>query len=424
MKLPTLKSLIKICRKHIFSILLGLLSIIKKDSKVICILSIIISLFSFNILDNDCSKNINDNESNCSNESDQKWSDMLKQKLNNLNTTNNVDNNKVDSWLNKEEDLEFKEFKKKNGVNNDFENTNIEKNISTEIKKKSSKIINKVIDKNNNKKWYKDSKEQILKNYKDNIMDDFVLNVTDENRHLLICNLRTYPNIDFYFKLYITDYGNKKLNQLIMLRDIQNWMCNSNITNEEFENIAIPIYLILKDHKSDNEIMTFEVFRLYIYEKEQNKKQCFVAKGDQYLAVEEILDILFKNNYIQNLCNDKNYDSYNLCDNNELCSFLDKLLSGCTLNTSNKDDKVYLDMHHIVDNKETFDYLYNTLNSNDMIKGIEKNEVIDTINEPINLDNFNISEPEYKEDLNKILDDSFKNRVIPKTNLVDLLTTI
>ena len=195
--------------------------------------------------------------------------------------------------------------------------------------------------------------------------------MTDENKHLLVRNLRTYPNIDFYFKLHITDYNSKKLNQLIMLRDIQNWMCNSTITNEEFDNVAIPVYLIFKDHKSNSEIMIFEIYKMFFYEKEEGIKQCFVSKGEHYVAVEEILNILFRFNYVQNLCNDKDYDTYDLSKSDELCDFLDKLLSGCTVQNSSKDDKVYLDMNQRVDNMETFEYFYEVLNGEQMIKGID-----------------------------------------------------
>ena len=101
---------------------------------------------------------------------------------------------------------------------------------------------------------------------------------------------------------------------------------------------------------------------MFFYEKE-GIKQCFVSKGNHWVAVEEILGILFKFNYIKNLLNDKDYETYDLSVNNELCQFLDNLLSGCTLQNTENDEVVSFDMKENTDNKETLDYLYNTLNS-------------------------------------------------------------
>ena len=398
MKLLTLKSLNKLIRKHIFTVLLGLLTIVKKDSNMILILSIIVSLFGSNLLKNFCGHNIPDNQSQTSsfgtNESDQKWASVLKNKLGESFrekdapfNSNEIEVEDVDDEDDNELIEDSLKLIKNVDASTDSKSNILKKNIESNIKKKNSKVINKQVDKFNNSTWYKNSKDKLLKNYyADEPNQDFELKVTEENKHLLIRNLRTYPNIDFYFKLHITDYNSKRLNQLIMLRDIQNWMCNSTITNEEFDNVAIPVYLIFKDHKSNSEIMIFEIYKMFFYEKEEGRKQCFVSKGEHYVAVEEILNILFRFNYVQNICNDKDYDTYDLSNSDELCDFLDKLLSGCTVQNSNKDDKVYLDMNQRVDNMETFEYFYEVLNGEQMIKGI------DTIDEPINKPNIIIKE--------------------------------
>ena len=392
-KLLTLKSLNKLIRKHIFTVLLGLLTIVKKDSNMILILSIIVSLFGSNLLKNFCGPNISDNQSQNSshgtNESDKKWASVLKDKLGDSfgekddpHNSNEIEVDDDDNEKDNESQEDSIKLIKNVDASTDSNSNILKKNIASNIKKKDSKVINKQVDKFNNHTWYKNPKDKILKNYYDEEpTQDFELKVTDENKHLLVRNLRTYPNIDFYFKLHITDYNSKKLNQLIMLRDIQNWMCNSTITNEEFDNVAIPVYLIFKDHKSNSEIMIFEIYKMFFYEKEEGRKQCFVSKGEHYVAVEEILNILFRFNYVQNICNDKDYDTYDLSNSDELCDFLDKLLSGCTVQNSNKDDKVYLDMNQRVDNMETFEYFYEVLNGEQMIKGI------DTIDEPINKPN-------------------------------------
>jgi len=420
MKLLNLKSLNKLIRKHIFTVLLGLLSIVKKDSNMILILSIIVSLFGSNLVKNFCGSNIPDNESQNSshgtNESDKKWASALKNKLGesfgqNDGKTNlhEIEVDDVDDDADNDIELQKDPLQLIENLDSstNTDTNKLKKNIESNIKKKNSKIINKQVDKFNNQTWYKNSKDKILKNYyTDEPNQDFELKVTDENKHLLICNLRTYANIDFYFKLYITDYNSKKLNQLIMLRDIQNWMCNSTITNEEFDNVAIPVYLIFKDHKSNSEIMIFEIYKMFFYEKEEGKKQCFVSKGEHYVAVEEILNILFRFNYVQNLCNNNDYDTYDLSNSDELCDFLDKLLSGCTIQNSNKDDKVYLDMNQRIDNMETFEYFYDVLNGEQMIKGI------DTIDEPIAKNNIIIKEEvKDKEKMEEIMGEKMEEKM-------------
>ena len=400
MKLLNLSYLNKFCKKHIFSIIVGLFTIFKKDTPTTIILYIIISLFGSKLVKNNCNRNIPDNNSTnssnaCSNDSEKKWSNILKEKLSKSffpksnNKKNNID--KVSDWLENNDSINKtkKNLYRTSNNNDDYdnnennyddndddgdddsdgddddENESNNKNIKISIGKKKvkkHKIINKIVNKNCNDSWHKTKINSLLKSYNEEKQSDFNLTVTSENKNLLVFNLRTYSNIDFYFKLHITDYNNEKLNELIMLRDIQCWMTNSTITNDEFENICIPIYLILKDSKANDEIMIFEIYKMFFYEKE-GIKQCFVSKGNHWVAVEEILDILFKFDYIKNLLNNKDYETYDLSINNELCKFLDNLLSGCTLQNTKNDEVVSFDMKENVDNKETLDYLYNTLNS-------------------------------------------------------------
>ena len=406
MKLLNLMSLNNLIRKHISTVLFGLFAIMKKNNSTILILSIIISLFGSNLFKNFCNHNISDNESQSSsygtNESDKEWTFVLKNKLGNC--------------LGQNDNKSF-EFDDIDNIHNDFlENHNLSNNKNACIPKKKSKIINKCVDKFNTRSWYKNTKDHLSKNYYiDEPTCDYTLTVTEENKDLLIYNLRTYSNIDFYFKLCIADYNSKKLNQLIMLRDIQNWMYNSTITNEEFDNTVIPVYLIYKDHKTNNEIMIFEIYKIFFYEKEEGKKQCFVSKGEHYVAVEEILNILFQFNYIQNLCNGKDYDTYDLSNRDELCNFLDKLLSGCTLQNNNKGDNVYLDMNQKIDNMKTFEYFYEVLNSDQITKDIDgNNESIDNINKKICFqettpDSNKNMDDEFKEELDALLSESAKS---------------
>jgi len=375
MKLLNLKFLNRFCRKNIFSILLGLFGIFKKSTPSIIILSIIIALFRDKILNKCNDDNIKETETlTSSNSSDKKWSDILKNKINNVfsKNTDNKGTNPLENLINPDEETDENTgtnnnhnsiHKENNNINNSSTNINDKINISKNINKINVKVKNKPLIKNNNKKWHDCKINNLYKNYDVNTNEDFKLVVSDTNKQLLVQNLRTYPNIDFYFKFYISEYDNKKINDLMMLKDIQSWMTNCTISNDDFKNTCIPVYIIVKDHKTENEIMVFEIYKMFFYEKEEGIKNCFISKGTNWAAVQEIISILHNFGYIKDILNGKDYDTYNLANNNELCTFLDNLLSVYMLSGSKKDDVVYLDMNENCDNKETFDYLYHTTNS-------------------------------------------------------------
>ena len=375
MKLLNLKFLNRFCRKNIFSILLGLFGIFKKSTPSIIILSIIIALFRDKILNKCNDDNIKETETlTSSNSSDKKWSDILKNKINNVfsKNTDNKGTNPLENLINPDEETDENTgtnnnhnsiHKENNNINNSSTNINDKINISKNINKINVKVKNKPLLKNNSDKWHDCKINNLYKNYDVNTNEDFKLVVSDTNKQLLVQNLRTYPNIDFYFKFYISEYDNKKINDLMMLKDIQSWMTNCTISNDDFKNTCIPVYIIVKDHKTENEIMVFEIYKMFFYEKEEGIKNCFISKGTNWAAVQEIISILHNFGYIKDILNGKDYDTYNLANNNELCTFLDNLLSVYMLSGSKKDDVVYLDMNENCDNKETFDYLYNTANS-------------------------------------------------------------
>ena len=387
MKLLNLKFLNRFCRKNIFSILVGLFTIFKKSTPSIIILSIIISLFGNKML-NKCDDNIKDNETVASsNTSDKKWSDILKNKMNNVfsKNTDNKETNPLENFVKPDEYSETDEtyenvetknnsnsnHKENNNINNEQTNVNNKINnninnkinISKNINKINVKVKNKPLMKNNDEKWHSCKMNNLYKNYNVDKNEDFKLVVSDSNKQLLIQNLRTYSNIDFYFKFYISEYDNKKINDLIMLKDIQSWMTNCTISNDDFKNTCIPVYIVVKDYKTENEIMVFEIYKMFFYEKEEGIKNCFISKGTNWVAVQEITSILHNFGYVKDILNGKDYDTYNLANNTELCAFLDNLLSVYMLSGSKTDDVVYLDMNENCDNKETFDYLYHTANS-------------------------------------------------------------
>jgi hypothetical protein len=380
MKLLNLKFLNRFCRKNIFSILVGLFTIFKKSTPSLIILSIIISLFGNKML-NKCDDNIKDNETVASsNTSDKKWSDILKNKMNNVfsKNTDNKETNPLENFVKQDEYSETDETYENIGLKNNYNSSHKENNnetnnrndkinnkmnISKNINKINVKVKNKPLIKNNNDKWHDCKINNLYKNYNVDKNDDFKLVVSDSNKQLLVQNLRTYANIDFYFKFYISEYDNKKINDLMMLKDIQSWMTNCTISNDDFKNTCIPVYIVVKDYKTENEIMVFEIYKMFFYEKEEGIKNCFISKGTNWVAVQEIMSILHNFGYVKDILNGKDYDTYNLANNNELCTFLDNLLSVYMLSGSKKDDVVYLDMNENCDNKETFDYLYHTTNS-------------------------------------------------------------
>jgi len=394
MKIINLRFLNRFCRKHIFSILIGFFTIFKKSNPSIIILSIILSLFGNKIVNN-CDDNISVAESAAtSTESDKKWSEILKKKLSNVFKKKDDNNDNNDNNVNKpfkirtktEEYSEIDDISEndnyqeinddnitynKNDIANNNTNLQNKSNISKNITKINVKVKNKALIKNNNEKWHECKIDKLYKNYDVKIRDDFKLIVSDSNKQLLIQNLRTYDNIDFYFKFHIAEYDSKKINDLMILKDIQSWMTNCTISNDDFKNICIPVYIIIKDHKTENEIMVFEIYKMFFIEKEEGIKNCFISKGANWAAVQEIMSILHNFGYVNDLLNGKDYDVYNLANNIELCSFLENLLSVYLLSNSKTSDVVYLDMNENVDNKETFDYLYHNTNSETNMIGID-----------------------------------------------------
>ena len=117
----------------------------------------------------------------------------------------------------------------------------------------------------------------------------------------------------------------------------------------------------------DNEIMIFEAYKIFVYTDENGNKQAFVMKGDNYKTVEEILSILIKLNYIKDLLNGKEYESYNLSIHDSVMLFLNNLLSHFLPYESQDGELINIDLKQFNENKVTFDYFYdNNLVDNEM----------------------------------------------------------
>ena len=224
---------------------------------------------------------------------------------------------------------------------------------------------NKVIDKNNNEKVYPDNVNELLTQYKRDFL--FRMKVNENNKNMPIFNLRSSDKIDFFWNFHLHNTDNTKINNLILCRDINQWMNNSSISNEDLENQCYPFYIIIRDRKSNNEIMIFEAYKIFVYSDEELNKQAFIVKGDNYKTVEEILNILINLGYIKDLLNGKEYESYNLSGHNSVNLFLNNLLSHFLPYESQEGEIINIDLKQFNENKTTFDYFYHTnMIDNDM----------------------------------------------------------
>lgn len=244
---------------------------------------------------------------------------------------------------------------------------NIKKSIKTLHTNIKEKRANKKVDKTLNIKPYVNKIQKLNKEYDDRENHFFELKVNDNNKNLPIFNLRSSDNIDFYWNFHLHNADNTRINNLILCRDIHQWMNSSSISDEDLDNKCYPLYLIIKDHKNNNEIMIFEAYKVFVYINENGNKQAFISKGDNYKTIEEILNILVEMDYIKDLLNGKDYESYNLTSHDSVCLFLNNTLSHFLPSDSQNGEVINIDLKQYNENRETFDYFYHTFNcDNDM----------------------------------------------------------
>ena len=243
--------------------------------------------------------------------------------------------------------------------NQDDEKCNIIKDkIKNNIKLTCKKI-------NTNDKYSKDpytnSKTIIEKNYKnENDISEFILNVNSNTCSTPIFNLRKYSDIDYYHNFIIHDFDPKKLNNLIMCKDIHKWMSTSSLSDEDLADDLVPIYYITKN---DNNINVYEYLRIFIHSDEDETRNALVQKGTDYLNIENDINELIQKGLIKDLLCSKKYINYNLSSRDGICSFLDKLLSHVLIPEQYIGDIVHLDINNYVENKHTYDYHLNTINA-------------------------------------------------------------
>ena len=301
------------------------------------------------------------------------WKEFINSEIKNkdneiYNTEDNL--SEIESDLNNNIN-ELKKMMKKNNdeVLYDDDDDYEDEELNLDDNENNYRKINKILDKTKNEKVYPDNIENLLDQYSRKKKDFlFKMRVNENNKNMPIFNLRSSDKIDFYWNFHLHNTDNTKINNLILCRDINQWMNNSSISNEDLENQCYPFYIIVRDRKSDNEIMIFEAYKIFVYSDEDSNKQAFIVKGDNYKTVEEILNILIELGYIKDLLNNKEYESYNLSGHNSVLLFLNNLLSHFLPYESQDGEVINIDLKQFNENKSTFDYFYHTNNliDNDM----------------------------------------------------------
>jgi hypothetical protein len=208
---------------------------------------------------------------------------------------------------------------------------------------------------------YKNEVNSHEKNYKVKPDEyDFNININESTCAMPIFHMRTNSNIDFYYNFILHNFNPKKINDLIMCKDIHKFMSTSSLTSDDIPDELAPVYFIKKD-LSGTEV--YEYLKIFIYTDEDNNKIGFVQKGNDYLYVKNDIDLLVSNGLIGDLLMNKHYINYNLSVNDGVTEFLDKLLSLVLIPELLIGGDLKVDIENYYENARAFEYHYNTLNS-------------------------------------------------------------
>jgi len=395
MNLNYLKKVNNILNKYKAILLSGILLFIKKENSKVAMTYGLLTLIGYILMNDKENEEHSKENSEVNNNS---WKEFIQKKINKTNislgknkdtssetseeyTNNNIVNNHK-NHNEKNENNVYNEVENNDNLENDenLENNNNTENIEIKTEKKGNildniktkisnlhkkikeKHVNKIVDKFNKKNAYPDKINTMNKEYNDIDDNIFQLKVNENNKNIPIFNLRSSDNIDFFWNFHLHNADNSKINNLILCRDIHQWMSNTSISNEDLDNKCYPIYIILKDHKTNNEIMIFEAYKIFVYPNENGNKHAFISKGNNYKAIEEVLNILIDLNYIKNILNNKEYESYNLTSHDSVCLFLNNLLSHFLPSETQNGEVINIDVNQFNENKNTFDYFYHTNN--------------------------------------------------------------
>ena len=241
--------------------------------------------------------------------------------------------------------------------NNDIKIKN-QNEKSNEIKKNIKLLCTK-----NNKKEKQDSyqnESDIIRNdYELHKTNNFILNVASSSCSTPLFNLRTYKDLNFYYNFIIHDFDSHKINNLIMVKEMQEWTSTSSLSNDDLPDEFCPIYFIKKNNLG---VEVYEYLKLFIH-TEHNNKVAFITKGVDYLIIKDDINELIEKNLIKDLLCDKKYITYNLLLHDNVTNFLNKILSLVLIPDSLIGEHLTLDIEHYCENKKQYQNFFNTLSS-------------------------------------------------------------
>ena len=208
---------------------------------------------------------------------------------------------------------------------------------------------------------YYNDKHLLDKQYNDEIKNhDFVLNINQSTCAMPIFNLRTFKDINFHFNFLLHNFDTKKINNLIMCKDIHKWMTTSSLSDEDLSDELAPLYYI---KKQDDITEVFEYLKIFIHSNNDGTKNAFVQKGIDYLVIDKDINELIEKNLIKDLLLEKHYNSYNLSVHDDVYDFLDRFLSLVLIPEQLIGEQIHLDIANYYENKKTYEYNFNTINS-------------------------------------------------------------
>jgi len=362
----------ELCMKHFnkLSLIISivLISLSKKISTKLILILFILIIININLLkskSSNCEKDGDgekkgEDEINCDYE---KKEDEDEHEKKDKHEKKDEDKDAVNNNKNVKEDKKNNHYKKdEHGKKDEYEKkdeckiSDYNKIFNEEIKL----IYNKIIDDHKVNEQYESGKLSIKNSYDhENESNLFKLTVNSNTCSIPMFNLRTFDNIDYYYNFIIHNFDCHKINNLIMCKDIHKWMLESSLSNEDLLDDIIPIYFI---KKYNNKINVYEYLKIFVH-TDDDYKNALVQKGNDYHIIEKDINNLVEKELIKDLLNSKKYINYNLSSHDGVCNFLDKFLSLVLISENYIGKEVYLDIEYYVENKQSFDFFYNTINA-------------------------------------------------------------
>ena len=292
-----------------------------------------------------------------------------KEKTDSKNELNEAEINEISHSLEENNNANKDPLVNEINFNINNQEDNVKKSIKTnDIPKNNIKIIYKKKDEDDKKKVsqqsidpYSNNKKILSKKYNEKIDNhDFSIDINSIVCSTPIFNLRTYKDLDFHYNFLIHDFDPKKINNLIMCKDIHQWMSTSSLSNEDLNDGVMPIYFILQRNNTTD---VFEYLKLFVQTDKNGVKMAFIQKGSDFLHINKYTSNLISKNLIKDLLLDKHFHNYNLSNHEDVLEFLNNLLSLVLISEDLIGDKINLDIKNYHDNKNTFEYFFNTINS-------------------------------------------------------------